>query len=111
MYFLCLTGAGLAVVYYEKYLGSTSPVQNWLRNEYSTSYSTDIDDALFAIQDVSIAFRGSLVDRSSLQGLRELKDRVDMFKDALRIFEPNTEIGEHINTYVSTTEAMQAANA
>lgn len=110
-YFLSLTGAGLAIASYEKYLGNSSPVQSWLNNEYSTSYSTDIDDALFSMQEVSIAYREAVVDKTSRKARLHLKDRVDMYEDALKIFEPNTEIGQHINTYVSTTEAMQAAKA
>ena len=111
MYFLSLTGAVLAVITYEKYLGHSSPVQGWLNNEYSTSYSTDIDDVLFAMQEVSIAYRDTVINKTSRKALLHLKERVDMLEGELAIFEPDTEIGQHIDTYVSTTEAMQAAKA
>lgn len=109
MYFLSLTGAGLAVITYEKYLGNSSPLQSWLNNEYATSYSSDINDVLFAMQELSIAYRESMIDPTSPKVRLHLKERIDLFDGELRIFGPNTEIGQHVDAYVSTTEAMQAA--
>lgn len=107
MYFLSLTGMGLVIIAYEKYLGNSSPVQSWL-NQNATSYSTDIYEVVLIMQDISIAYREAVADRTSQKARQNLKDKVDSLESLLGTFDPTTTIAERMKTYDAASDALQA---
>ncbi|MET3105234.1 signal transduction histidine kinase [Oxalobacteraceae bacterium GrIS 2.11] len=107
IYIMSLTGAGLAVIAYEKNLGESSPIQAWL-NQNATSYSIDIYDAMLALKEVSIAYREANAKLVSPDSQSRLTEKIELLESVLRAFEPTTSTGRLINTYESAGDAMHS---
>lgn len=110
MYVLSLAGAGYAILYYEKYLGSASPVQRWL-NRNAASYTTDIYHTMLAMKEVSIAFREMHNDKTSFQSQQHFREQAELLAGMLATFELNTSIGQLVQSYTSTDDAIRNAKA